>query len=275
MKRILIVLVCQALLLGGFGVLAESPGQGEHLFNAYIPYGATAQPSEPGEKTAGEGDTGFLQTDFLKRGDKGDDVTRLQVKLIEHNYLADGADGDYGGKTEKAVKQVQADAGLPQTGVADDDTLAYLEDHYAVYVATKDSDALLYALEFEPATGWLMIHVKNTGRQRITGYSFKLYQCNASKTSMGSFYGTRNSSTKRKRTENWTEHSVGVEIESGENDYAVMPLSEGYTVTFNDGSERVVTYFDNAVYARVELSSFTTADGKSHKVNQRLYVQFR
>jgi len=235
MKRILIGLVCLALALGGFSALAEP----------------------------------------LKRGDKGDEVAALQVKLIEHNYLMDGADGDFGGKTEKAVKQVQADAGLEETGVADDATLAYLEDHYAVYEATKDSDALLYQLEWEPTLGLLMIHVKNTGRQRITGYSFKLYQCNASKTSMGTFYGTRNSSTKRKRTENWTEHSVGREIESGDNDVAIMPLSEGYTVTFSDGSEQTVTYFDNAVYARVELSGFTTEDGKTHKVNQRLYVQFK
>lgn len=211
----------------------------------------------------------------LKRGDKGDAVVALQVELIEHNYLADGADGDFGGKTEKAVKQVQADAGLEETGIADDETLAYLEDHYAAYEATKDSDALMYQLEWEPVLGWLTIHVKNTGRQRITGYTFKLYQCNGSKTSMGTFYGTRNSSTKRKRTENWTEHSVGREIESGDNDVAIMPLSEGYTVTFSDGTEQSVTYFDNAVYARVELSGFTTEDGKTHKVNQRLYVQFR
>ncbi len=275
MKRILIVLVCQALLLGGFSVLAESPGQEERKFNAYIPYGATAQPSEPGEKSAGERDTGFLQTDFLKRGDKGDDVTRLQVKLIEHNYLADGADGDFGGKTEKAVKQVQADAGLQETGVADDATMAYLEDHYAVYVPTKDSDALMYQLEWEPVLGWLTIHVKNTGWQRIIGYTFKLYQCNASKTSMGTFYGTRNSSTKRRRTENWSEHSVSRDIRSGENDIVTLPLSEGYTVTFSDGTEQVVTYFDDAVYARVELSAFTTEDGKTHKTNQRLYARFR
>ena len=98
-------------------------------------------------------------------------IQALQVKLIEHNYLMDGADGDFGGKTEKAVKQVQADAGLEETGVADDATLAYLEDHYAVYEATKDSDALLYQLEWEPTLGLLMIHVKNTGRQRITGYT--------------------------------------------------------------------------------------------------------
>lgn len=211
----------------------------------------------------------------LKRGDKGDAVMALQVKLIEHNYLADGADGDFGGKTEKAIKQVQADAGLQETGVADDRTLAYLEDHYAAYIPTKDSDALLYQLEWEPVLGFLTIHVKNTGRQRIIGYTFKLYQCNASKTSMGTFYGTRNSSTKRRRTENWTEHSVSRDIGSGQNDTAMMPLSEGYTVTFSDGTEQVVTYYDNAVYARVELSGFTTGDGKTHKTNQRLYVRFR
>ena len=63
MKRILIGLICLALVLGGFSALAEP----------------------------------------LKRGDKGDEVAALQVKLIEHNYLMDGADGDFGGKTEKFV----------------------------------------------------------------------------------------------------------------------------------------------------------------------------
>ena len=236
MKKLVICLICLALLISGIGALAEP----------------------------------------LKKGDKGDDVVALQLDLIEHNYLTDGADGIFGGMTERAVQQVQADAGLEQTGIADDATLEFLANNYAEFVPTKDSDILMYKLECDPnLMHMLTIHVKNTGRQRITNIQFKLYQCNGSKTSMGTFYGKRNSSTKRKRTENWTEHSVSREIESGENDVAIMTLSEGYTVTFSDGTEQVVTYFDNAVYARVELSGFTTEDGKTHKTNQRLYVQFR
>ena len=97
MKRLIIGLICLALLLSGIGALAEP----------------------------------------LKKGDKGDEVKALQLELIEHNYLTDGADGIFGGMTEKAIQQVQADAGLEQTGVADDATLEFLSNNYAEFEATK------------------------------------------------------------------------------------------------------------------------------------------
>ena len=236
MRRGILCILCLALLLGSLGALAEP----------------------------------------LKKGDKGDEVAALQLQLIEHNYLAGGADGDFGGKTEKAVKQVQADAGLEETGIADDATLEYLASHYAEYTATKDSDVLLYALDCDISPlHTLNIHVKNTGRKRITGYSFKLYQCNSGKTSLGTFYGKKNTSTKKKHTEYWTEHSVETSIDTGENDTASMILSEGWTVQFSDGSSQQVTWLDNGTYARVVLSSYTTEDGKKHSVNQKLYCAFR
>lgn len=62
----------------------------------------------------------------LAKGDDGEDVKELQLMLIKLGYdLGDygpeknGADGDFGKKTEKAVRNVQADAGLPVTGVYD------------------------------------------------------------------------------------------------------------------------------------------------------------
>lgn len=236
MKRLIIGLICLALLLSGIGALAEP----------------------------------------LKKGDKGDEVKALQLELIEHNYLTDGADGIFGGMTEKAIQQVQADAGLEQTGVADDATLEFLSNNYAEFEATKDSAILMYKVECDPnLMHMLTLHVKNTGRQRITAIQFKLYQCNASKTSMGTFFGKRNSSTKRKRTEYWTEHNAQVDIGTGENGTAGMILEEGFTVNFSDGSSQTITWFDNSVYARVVLSQFTTEDGKTHKVDQKLYCEFR
>lgn len=212
----------------------------------------------------------------LKKGDRGDDVKDLQLKLIEHNYLSDGADGVFGGKTEKAVMQLQADAGLTQTGIADDETMEALENNYGTFQATKDSDILMFSVKCDKdLLHMLTIQIKNTGRQTITGYTFKLYQCNSSKTSLGTFYGKRNSSTKRKRTEYWTEHSANANIASGENDTASMILEEGYSVTFSDGSSQSITWFDKGVYARVVLTEYKTEDGKTHKVNQTLYCEFR
>ena len=207
----------------------------------------------------------------LKKGDKGDDVKELQLKLIEHNYLLDGADGQCGGKTEKAIKQIQEEAGLEQTGVADDDTLAYLEEHSAAFEAKKDADVLMYKVEVDPTVHLLKVHVKNTGRQRITGYKFKLYQCNDRKTSLGTFYGKKNS----KKYEYWTEHSVETSIASGENDTAMMMLAEGWKAEFSDGTSETVTYLDNGTQARVVLSQYTTEDGKKHNVSQKLYAAFR
>ena len=63
----------------------------------------------------------------------------LQQMLIELDYLSGGADGDFGGKTESAVRQAQAMAGLASTGVADGAFLARLysggvPDAYGDYV---------------------------------------------------------------------------------------------------------------------------------------------
>lgn len=55
----------------------------------------------------------------LQKGDKNDTVKELQIRLIELNYLSGGADGDFGGKTEAAVKMFQKDSALEATGIAD------------------------------------------------------------------------------------------------------------------------------------------------------------
>lgn len=62
----------------------------------------------------------------LARGDRGDEVSRLQRNLNSHGFDVGTADGIYGAKTEAAVKKFQAEAGLTVTGIADDATLALL-----------------------------------------------------------------------------------------------------------------------------------------------------
>ena len=56
----------------------------------------------------------------LARGANNDDVKRLQEALASLGYLEGAVDGDFGGGTERAIKALQADEGLEQTGKADE-----------------------------------------------------------------------------------------------------------------------------------------------------------
>jgi len=65
----------------------------------------------------------------LMKGDEGEDVAELQKMLIELGYdlgtygpKKDGVDGEFGKKTYEAVKNIQACAGLPETGEYDTQT---------------------------------------------------------------------------------------------------------------------------------------------------------
>lgn len=60
----------------------------------------------------------------MQKGAYGDDVKELQEKLIELGYdLAPyGADGDFGAKTEAAVKKFQSEHGLTSNGIVDETT---------------------------------------------------------------------------------------------------------------------------------------------------------
>lgn len=68
--------------------------------------------------------------DMLKRGDKGDHVKYFQQLLLKAGYNLEhyGADGSFGGVTERAVKALQKDAGLPETGRLDIRTIIALVD---------------------------------------------------------------------------------------------------------------------------------------------------
>ena len=93
-------------------------------------------------------------TATIKRGDKGDAVKKMQEMLITCKCLAEGeADGDFGPKTEAAVKMAQyillgADK---QTGIYDATTKAAVEKCYAKVVDTrfiyKDTN---FAFVFDP-----------------------------------------------------------------------------------------------------------------------------
>ncbi|MBR2581847.1 MAG: peptidoglycan-binding protein, partial [Oscillospiraceae bacterium] len=61
------------------------------------------------------------QYERLTRGDKSDAVRELQERLIELKYLSGKtgkADGNYGSKTQDAVRAAQKDFGMEETGTA-------------------------------------------------------------------------------------------------------------------------------------------------------------
>ena len=84
-----------------------------------------------------------LGTRTLKRGSKGTDVKALQEFLLQlgYNLPQYGADGDFGGETETALKLFQARGGLAQDGVYGSDTHKALMDAVADHDAGKDAYA--------------------------------------------------------------------------------------------------------------------------------------
>ena len=59
----------------------------------------------------------------LMRGNISEDVRAMQQALIDMGCLDDVADGNFGRKTEAAVRAYQKDMGLAETGIADSATL--------------------------------------------------------------------------------------------------------------------------------------------------------
>lgn len=85
-----------------------------------------------------------VQTTELKRGSKGEDVMKLQTRLNELGHDVGSIDGDYGRRTEEAVKQFQIDNKLAPTGIADVKTQEVLYSDIAV---TKEDASLRRGLE--------------------------------------------------------------------------------------------------------------------------------
>lgn len=82
-----------------------------------------------------------VRAEVLKNGDRGDQVMALQQRLIELNYLEAGQDdGIFGRKTQAALKSFQGLNDLPQTGEADEATMACLAGAEAFHDTLKRGD---------------------------------------------------------------------------------------------------------------------------------------
>ena len=75
----------------------------------------------------------------LRRKDRGDDVRTVQQLLVDQGYLnVGGADGIFGGGTEKALMQFQKDQGLEPDGVAWPQTIKRLNHEFGPWETVKE-----------------------------------------------------------------------------------------------------------------------------------------
>lgn len=74
---------------------------------------------------------------LLKQGMSGDDIYKLQAKLLEFGYYHDTPDGVFGARTREAVIEFQADIGIEADGVVGPATLAALRDYKPLAQASR------------------------------------------------------------------------------------------------------------------------------------------
>ena len=75
----------------------------------------------------------------LRRKDRGEEVRKMQQLLVEQGYLNNGgADGIFGGGTEKALMQYQKDRNLNPDGIGWPQTLKDLEHDFGPWETVKE-----------------------------------------------------------------------------------------------------------------------------------------
>lgn len=108
------------VVANGGGVFRKSYRRGSWNIVGYgRPKWASGEQDAPAEKKEDEKKLD-MQVRMLKRGMKGADVKTLQAALIAYGYScgAAGADGDFGGGTEAALRKFQAKFSLGADGIA-------------------------------------------------------------------------------------------------------------------------------------------------------------
>lgn len=110
---------------GASGVIANGGGVYNKRYEVndsrIYGYGRPKYDAEASSATASTKKEGFEVTmKTLKKGSKGDQVKTLQAILIGHGFDLGrtGMDGDFGGKTDEALRKYQSKRGLTVDGIA-------------------------------------------------------------------------------------------------------------------------------------------------------------
>lgn len=115
--------------------IATDHGDPEHLWNG-LGMGYTMDTFRKAVKAAMSGEVDSTpeiteeKKSYLCKGDSGSEVKTLQENLIRLGYSCGsaGADGDFGDKTDAAVRTFQKDNGLTVDGLAGEKTQAKIQD---------------------------------------------------------------------------------------------------------------------------------------------------
>lgn len=119
MKRIIALIIVLVLCGAALAEGIDWSKMTDEQINAEIANAQAELEKRGGETESVKAEEG---TPTLQKGSKGDDVKKLQQRLKDLNYLSGGVDGDYGNGTASAVSAFQKEAGLSETGIADEAT---------------------------------------------------------------------------------------------------------------------------------------------------------
>lgn len=88
--------------------------------------------------------------DIIRRGDRGDDVVKLQTALVRAGYDPGKIDGVFGPKTEEAVKRFQRAMSLTVDGIVGSRTWAALAPYMGNYPTYPDTPYPPYTPPYYP-----------------------------------------------------------------------------------------------------------------------------
>lgn len=135
------------------GIAGSNTLQALGLLSSGSNFASNPFPSTPSQPLAQSGSSlNRFSGRTLRRGDRGEDVRRLQVELNRKGYDTGGIDSIYGPATERAVRNFQLSEGLSIDGVAGSRTLTALgidpgrsgsEDRRYIVVVPGDYERLL------------------------------------------------------------------------------------------------------------------------------------
>ncbi|MBB4930095.1 peptidoglycan hydrolase-like protein with peptidoglycan-binding domain [Lipingzhangella halophila] len=111
------------------------------------PAAASAAPPATAHTLSGNAAPTTANSDLLREGDSGTEVTELQERLAELDYWHGGADGEFDGLTTQAVLALQKAAGIARDGVVGPDTREALDDEVRPEATTSYDNAVEIDLE--------------------------------------------------------------------------------------------------------------------------------